>query len=121
MDAPTLALLGIAIVAAAKALDALAAYLKSLIARRRNGGGQSSVPDLRAELKELQAELHVVAEQVEDLHTWHNQRDDDGVLKWTNKSSTVKAILQLEIDVRAIKERQGRGCPVLRSTEVPIV
>ncbi len=129
MDAPTLALLGIAIVAAAKALDAVTAYLKSLIVKRRNGNGNgndngngnsgSSRTRRSAELTELQNALRGVSSQIDDLHDWHNQRDDDGVLKWMNKSSTVKAIHQIREDIRVIKERQSRGCPIVKATKVP--
>ena len=46
-------------------------------------------------------------QMVRDLHTWHDQRDEDGVPVWYVRKSLERSIDNLTVAIKELAERNG--------------
>ena len=51
---------------------------------------------MKEDLSEVKTRLEHAERLLEELHSWHNKEDENGVKLWYNKPSTERAITAME-------------------------
>jgi hypothetical protein len=72
-----------------------------LLSPKKNGNSKGH-PDLG----KLQAQIDALAKKVEDLHAWHNCKDDDGVFLWYTRRSMYEVLDKLVAILQEIRQEQ---------------
>jgi hypothetical protein len=127
---------------AAVALAAMGYMYRLAMVAKKNAGmvrsgtiAPNSVPVKVDRLREISGQIHEVddkvdrlldlkkenidkmnktAQQVRDLHVWHNAEDEDGVKKWYNKPSMERAIAESAATSKRNSEENARQTEVLK-------
>jgi hypothetical protein len=72
-----------------------------LLSPKKNGNGKGQ-PDLG----KLQSQIDRIAKQVEEMHSWHNCKDDDGVFLWYTRRSMYEVLDKLVAILQEIRQEQ---------------
>jgi peptidoglycan hydrolase CwlO-like protein len=53
---------------------------------------KAAIFDTQRRVNDIEKDVESMKEKIRNLYEWHNAKDEDGVFRWWNKPSTIKAI-----------------------------
>jgi len=107
--------LGVGVIAAVLIIREVLSFLgKHQYKRNGNGNGSEHAAVMKDHVDDMRGDVKSLRDKVDDLHEWHNKKDDDGVFNWYVRRSLEDAIkdlgekisLQIQIQTKIVQHME---------------